>query len=578
MWESGFIQTEKDLRFSDELSKKAAEGDSEAQFQLGLCYARGFGIDKDYKKAVELWEKSSSQKNAKSKNALALAYLKGLGVPKNPQKAFSLLYENSLADDIDSLVDLGVLYSRGRGVQRDYAKAFQFYSKAAAQGNPRGLAQLGYLYYSGRGVSKDANKAVEYYRKAIKSEQGFGLAYLGTAYEEGQGVEKSTEKAIEMFQKAAEKGDPFAQWKLGNFYLLGTAEPILPKNEATAFQWYLKSAEQDNTLGINSLAYVYELGKGVEKNYENSFALFKKASEMGHAPAQANLARYYLGNFGCQKNLKEVFRLFSEASHSGGPSDTGWPEAQYQLALAYKNGTGTDIKLDLFEYWIQQAAIQGYPPAVLIQKQKIISIINKKSVIPGEEDLEQQQDVKYDSRHWKIMNNNLKWIGGGLERRSDTVAWFYMGTNTPCVIEFNHKKNTGQYPEYHVSAIIYGNGFLPEDKKDPWVQGAILNYSKNQGWLRTNGIYKQKWVQINRKAPEIVTSGEHRCFISYSNNILIFSVDGKNVVYKEEFELNSKGPYLGFPVYWDNKLDEYEFSDISINGVKVDLQSASNPQ
>lgn len=189
--------------------------------------------------------------------------------------------------------------------------------------------------------------------------------------------------------------------------------------------------------------------------------------------------------------------------------------------------------------------------------------------------------VKYDAEYWKIENNKIKWIGSNMVSRKDSVFWLKMEVNSPCIIEFNNKKSPTPYPEYDVSAIIFGNGYLPEDQKDPWVQGAIINYSKNQGWLRTNGIYKQKWVQINRKAPKIDTSGEHKCVISYSNNILTFSVDGQNVVYKEEFELDTKGKYLGFPVYWDNKLDEYEFSDISINDVKVDLQSmqsATNPQ
>jgi hypothetical protein len=214
------------------------------------------------------------------------------------------------------------------------------------------------------------------------------------------------------------------------------------------------------------------------------------------------------------------------------------------------------------------------------QAQQQPTLENEGAVQKGSE-IVRKEGLKYDSRHWKVENSKLKWIGGGLEWRPDTVAWIYMGTNTPFTIEFKNKKSPQPYPEYHVSAIIYGNGFLPEDQKDPWVQGAILNYSKNQGWLRTNGIYKQKWVQINRKAPKIDSRIEHNCIISYSNNTLTFAVDGQRVVYRDQFEVTSKGSYLGFPVYWNNKLDEYEFSDISINGKKIILesnQSPTNPQ
>jgi len=183
------------------------------------------------------------------------------------------------------------------------------------------------------------------------------------------------------------------------------------------------------------------------------------------------------------------------------------------------------------------------------------------------------ESFKYDKDHWKIENSKLKWIGGKQEWRSDSVVWFLMGTNDPCIIRFTHKKNHIEYPEYHVSAIIYGNGNLPSDNQDPWIQGAILDYSKNQGWLRTNGLYKAKWVQINRKAPKIDLNGEHKCVISYSNNYLRFFIDDQKIVEKGPITFESKGSYLGFPVYWNNKLDEYEFSSISINDSEIKLES-----
>ena len=97
--------------------------------------------------------------------------------------------------------------------------------------------------------------------------------------------------------------------------------------------------------------------------YSLACIILRFCSEMGHAPAQTNLAGYYLGNYGHEKNLSEAFKLYSEAALSGGPSDTGWPEAQYQLAKAYKKGMGTEINQDLSMYWLQQAALQGHSEA-----------------------------------------------------------------------------------------------------------------------------------------------------------------------------------------------------------------------
>ena len=290
MWESGFIQTEKDIRFSDDLSRKAAAGDPEAEFQLGFCYACGFGIEKDYKKAVELWEKSSAQKNAKARNALASAYLRGLGVSRDPQKAFILFYENSTAGNVDALVDLGFLFSRGRGVKRDYARAYQFYKKAADQDEPRALAQLGYFYYAGRGISQDAKKAVDLYRKAIESGQGFGLSYLGVAYDEGQGVEKSVEKAVELFQKAAEKGDPFAQWKLGNLYLSHAGKISMYPGTRHSIGGHLEDVRKEfetkhiplskgDTVYLTTDGYIDQFGGTHGKKFMKNMESIKKAQD-----------------------------------------------------------------------------------------------------------------------------------------------------------------------------------------------------------------------------------------------------------------------------------------------------------
>merc|ERR1712228_180193 len=42
-------------------AQAAAEGDPAAQFNLGLAYLRGDGIEKDQKKGIELWKMAAEQ-------------------------------------------------------------------------------------------------------------------------------------------------------------------------------------------------------------------------------------------------------------------------------------------------------------------------------------------------------------------------------------------------------------------------------------------------------------------------------------------------------------------------------------
>ena len=70
-----------------------------AQFQLGLMYFNGQGVQQDDSKAVEWHTKAAEQGYA------------------------------------DAQYNLGVMYANGRGVPQDFDKAVEWYTKAAGQGD-----------------------------------------------------------------------------------------------------------------------------------------------------------------------------------------------------------------------------------------------------------------------------------------------------------------------------------------------------------------------------------------------------------------------------------------------------------
>ena len=69
------------------VQKAAEQGDSKAQYNLGLMYAAGRGVPKDEPKAVEWWQKAAEQGNTEAQYCLGLMYADGLGVPKDERKA-----------------------------------------------------------------------------------------------------------------------------------------------------------------------------------------------------------------------------------------------------------------------------------------------------------------------------------------------------------------------------------------------------------------------------------------------------------------------------------------------------------
>jgi hypothetical protein len=70
-----------------ETKKNADAGDAEAQYNLGLMYAKGGGVPKDFTEAVKWHRKAADQGHADAQKSLGNMYYKGEGVPKDGVEA-----------------------------------------------------------------------------------------------------------------------------------------------------------------------------------------------------------------------------------------------------------------------------------------------------------------------------------------------------------------------------------------------------------------------------------------------------------------------------------------------------------
>ena len=61
----------------------AAQGVSEAQYNLGLIYDYGHGVPQDYKEAVKWYRKSAEQGNPSAQSNLGFMYLTGTAVAQD---------------------------------------------------------------------------------------------------------------------------------------------------------------------------------------------------------------------------------------------------------------------------------------------------------------------------------------------------------------------------------------------------------------------------------------------------------------------------------------------------------------
>ena len=116
----------------------AEDGDSAAQYNLGVMYDNGDGIPQDYKEAVKWYTLAAEQGYAKAQYNLGFMYKNGQGVPQDYKEAikwFTLAVQQGHAE---AQTNLGFMYDNGQGVLQDNLMAHMWCNIGAANGNELG--------------------------------------------------------------------------------------------------------------------------------------------------------------------------------------------------------------------------------------------------------------------------------------------------------------------------------------------------------------------------------------------------------------------------------------------------------
>lgn len=120
----------------------AEQGDTEAQYNLGVMYLLGRGVPQDTKQAMDLWTKAADQGNADAQFNMGGLYRQGKGVPADDKQAVA--YWAKAAEQGHPLAQLyvGIMYAQGSGTPQDKVLAYKWFSIAAGRGNPAAAQNL----------------------------------------------------------------------------------------------------------------------------------------------------------------------------------------------------------------------------------------------------------------------------------------------------------------------------------------------------------------------------------------------------------------------------------------------------
>lgn len=140
-----------------------------AQYNLGVLYHQGMGVDKNLDRAIALYQKASDQGHPEAQYNLGIANIEGIGVPYNPQKAATYFENAANKNIVEAAYNLGLIYENGLLGETHPDEALMWYKTAADNGSPEAKSALEQLANSLGIALSDVNRVVEKTRAAKKT-------------------------------------------------------------------------------------------------------------------------------------------------------------------------------------------------------------------------------------------------------------------------------------------------------------------------------------------------------------------------------------------------------------------------
>ena len=248
-----------------------------AQFNVGICLANGWGVEKDIEQAAHYFLLSAVGGYVNAMYKIGLYAYNGTGIPQNYQNAVHWWQLAANKGDLDSMIALGECYNDGKGVNVNIDKAIELYSKAKEGGKILAMNRLAHIYSDVKGYC-DYQLAFKLYKESAEKGNVNSMACLGWCYHYGNGIEKNLKEALNWYEKAgcdwskkkieaikssyewklivardaeekANNGDAQYMCQLGMWYQYG--ENNMPQNTDKAIYWYQKASMTGNVAALN---------------------------------------------------------------------------------------------------------------------------------------------------------------------------------------------------------------------------------------------------------------------------------------------------------------------------------------
>ncbi len=277
--------------------------EAEKFFNLGLQYYNGDGVDEDFKKTDEYFEKAYN--SGYELNKIVEFYIDSVIDEYHdpiPLKWFKRAAERGNTEILTKIIDilLDGDFKNNKDDNKRVEEAYKYTNMAVENGCDLKQLFIDLVYPDDYSNEDWFQNNTQIYRWSKLCEKfGYGHYEIGELFEENDGLQI----ACKWFELAWKDGNTEALAKLANTYY--------DSNDfEKAFEYNSLLAEQGNVDAMETLAWQYKDGEGTVQNYEKAFYWYQKAANLGSAYGMSCLGHAYYEGWSVEINKDTAVKWF----------------------------------------------------------------------------------------------------------------------------------------------------------------------------------------------------------------------------------------------------------------------------
>lgn len=287
-----------------ELTSLALSGHTEAQYEVGMRYFKGYDVTQNYEESLKWMLMAAHQGHVKAQTYVGWMYQNAKGTQRDGLEAERWYRLAAESGDSNATYSMGMIHANGWSVPVNKAEGEKWFIRWGEQGGANNKFSMGEMYVAGRMLPQDSVKAVFWFKQA--AELGHKDAEKRLAVIQSAGNNVSSGEAG-WTQQLAESGDAESLYRTGVNYDQGNQRERIEQDYKKALYWYKKAADKGHPRAMGAIAVLYANGTGVNTNNDTANKWWRQAAAKGDDGSITFLTWRYRDGNGLPKDNYKAF-------------------------------------------------------------------------------------------------------------------------------------------------------------------------------------------------------------------------------------------------------------------------------